>query len=68
MRVRGRGRENQEDGCADFPHCLKCPAPVCRYDNARTFKRWLAEAKRNGHLEGVKPVPATTPIVASTRS
>ena len=46
-RVRGRGRKNQEDGCADFPRCLECPAPVCRYDNLRAFKRWLAETKKN---------------------
>lgn len=35
----------RDDGCELAPSCLACPLPRCQYDEPKSVRKWLVEAR-----------------------
>jgi len=48
MSRRKAQKYSKEDGCFDgqYPHCLECPMPLCKYDSKAAFSKWHGAQRR----------------------
>ena len=45
----------KDEGCRLFPSCLKCPLPVCVYEDSRAIKRMRDQEILKRYREGYSP-------------
>ena len=53
----------RDDGCEASPSCLRCPLPICRYDNPG----WVARARREQRHSEARRLAAQVGIAEAAR-